>query len=98
MWDERTDVSGTEFDYPPNDSDRTWHMHDDDTWGWGISCSVCLPEPRHGTARWPKGASEVPQLAIRHLRSQNATAMTTRELEREALGDRWDDPKVQRVT
>lgn len=84
-------------DRPANDSEHTWHVHDDDTWGWGTSCSVCLPEPRHGTARWPKSVAERPQVNIRHLRAQNALGMTAREQEREALGDRWDDPKVQRV-
>ena len=28
-------------DYPPSDSNETWHVHDDETWEWGINCDVC---------------------------------------------------------
>lgn len=27
--------------YPPNDSQETWHVHEDETWDWGINCGDC---------------------------------------------------------
>ena len=85
---------GDDYDYPPDNSDRTWHLHDDDTWGWGISCTECLGPPRKGTYRNP---NRPPGAAIHHLKRQNSLSQTTREEEREMLGDRWNDPKVQRA-
>lgn len=74
---------------PAHDSDQTWHEHVDGTWDWGINCLVCC-----------KGRSfdVVPfeGMNIEHLKMQNADGMTVRELEREAIGDRWDDPNVNR--
>lgn len=28
-------------DYPSNDSKDTWHVHEDETWNWGINCDDC---------------------------------------------------------
>jgi hypothetical protein len=75
---------------PPDDSPKTWHVHDDEGWGWGISCDECYTRPD-----WI--GKETVHLAISELKKQNKDGMTTREMEREILGDRWDDPKVQRA-
>lgn len=64
---------------PSNDSVNTWHVHPDDTWGWGIDCSVCYVTPRvvkgyHG-----------PAFNIHHLKRQNAEGTTTASEVREVL-------------
>ena len=63
---------------PPDDSDRTWHVHDDDTWGWDIHCDVCYT-PRVVTPY--RG----PNFAIEILKRQNREGRTSAEEEREVL-------------
>lgn len=87
--DEETIVSYE--DYPADDSPDTWHVHDDG-WGWGISCDDCRQ-----VRRGDEGASTLPQFNIRHLQRQNELGTTSSSEEREALGDRWNDPTVQRA-
>lgn len=86
---EQTVTTGNHFDYPPDDSDETWHVHDDGTWDWGINCSTChtprVPKPYPG-----------PYFSIRHLKAQNALGMTVREWEKDIIGDRNPD-EIQRV-
>jgi len=82
---------GDDYDYPPDDSDRTWHMHDDGTWGWGIKCDICKVEQR-GDAY----AHTLPKFNLHHLKRQNALGITKQSEIKEALGDRWNDPTVER--
>lgn len=72
---------------------KTWHVHDDDTWEWGAVCEVCQVER-------PVGGPGInaPWFNIKQLQKQNATGISTAMEEREALGDRWNDPKIGRVT
>ena len=75
---------------PSSSETKTWHVHDDDTWEWGVVCEVCrVPEPV---------PSPGPYFNIRQLQKQNESGISSRMEEREALGDRWDDPKVGRVS
>lgn len=41
------------MDYPASDSKETWHVHDDDTWGWGVSCDDPEYHPGRGFAKQP---------------------------------------------
>jgi hypothetical protein len=80
-------------DLRPSDAEtKTWHEHDPEkpgSWAWGVSCEECRGEPPvPGTG---------PYFNIRTLQRQNITGMSSRMEEREALGDRWDDPKVGRA-
>ena len=86
--DEQTATTGDDYDYPPDDSDETWHQADDH-WGWGIECPDCN---RKAPIR-----NEGPMLSISTLKRQNLEGRTSREEERDMLGDRWDDPKVGRA-
>lgn len=77
------------LDQPSEDETRTWHVHDEGGWAWGVVCDVCRverPSPPPG-----------PFFNIKMLQKQNATGMSTRMEEREALGDRWNDPRIGRV-
>ena len=89
--DEETVVT-MEEPMPRDDHDRTWHIHEDESWGWGINCADC-----RGERRGADGASTLPHFNIRHLQRQNQLHTTTQGEVREALGDRWDDPTVGRA-
>jgi len=86
--DEQTATMGDDFDYPADDSDTTWHMHDDKTWGWGVNCPVCY------TAPIPKTYTG-PFFNIGHLKMQNVLGKTVREMEKDVIGDRNHD-EIQR--
>jgi len=87
--DEQTVSMGDGDDYPPEDSEDTWHVHDDKTWQWGVNCEVCH------TPKLPKGY-DGPYFNIRHLQTQNVLSVTTAEMEKDIIGD-LDPEKVQRA-
>ncbi len=87
--DEQSVTTGDDFDYPSDDADKTWHMHDDGSWGWDIRCPVCY------TPRVVKPYPG-PYFSIRHLKAQNAVGMTVREWEKDIIGDK-DPDEIQRV-
>jgi len=88
--DEQTVTTGEyEGDYPPDDCDTTWHVHDDKTWAWGINCELCSSGQRI--------RNQAPMLAISTLQRQNIEGRTSREEEREMIGDRWNDEKIGRA-
>lgn len=65
---------GDDFDYPADDSDFTWHMHDDGGWGMGINCEECRGVPT-GRDR----ASTLPYFNITRLKQQNVDGVTVNE-------------------
>lgn len=88
-WDCPNPRGTSNIEQPPNDAPFTWHVHDDGGWGRGAVCEVCVAERPE-----PAGA---PYFNIRHLKRQNITGMSSRMEEREAIGDRWNDPTIDRV-
>ena len=58
----------------PEEPCPTYHIHDDETWGWGATCDGCPPffvakSKRYGGVRF----------SIRHLKAQNDRHYTVRE-------------------
>lgn len=58
----------------PTEPCPTYHVHDDESWEWGIACERCpaprfLPGSRFGGIRF----------SIRHLKLQNEMGQTVRE-------------------
>ena len=86
--DGQTVSMGDEFDTPSDDSDETWHQ-EDDHWGWGITCPACNLKPLI--------RNKAPLLSISTLKRQNVEGLTSREEEREMIGDRWNDEKIGRA-
>ena len=85
--DEETVTTGDDFDYPPDDSDETWHL-EDDHWGWGILCDKCDKKP--------KIRNEAPHFNIHHLKVQNEVGMTVNEWRKDIFADR-DPEEIQRA-
>lgn len=76
---------------PPEDSDQTWHVHDDGTWGWGAICPVCTTRPIETDGK-------IVHFGIHHLKEQNRDGWTVREKQREIEdGAREDGRDITRV-
>jgi hypothetical protein len=64
-----------EGEYPPEDCQYTWHVHDNGSWAWGATCGECVAPPM------PKYRG--PAFNIKRLKADNAGGYTQRELARE---------------
>lgn len=62
--------------YPADDSDKTWHVHDDGSWDWGINCEVC-----HSGRSFDVVPYE--NFNIERLKEQNAEGYTVNEMVQE---------------
>ena len=69
-----------EGEYPSDDCQDTWHIHENSSWAWGINCDDCHTAPDwHGY--------DGPNINIMHLKRQNAEGRTTAEEVREVLSN-----------
>jgi hypothetical protein len=63
-------------DWPKSSETKTYHVHDDQTWEWGVTCEACVAPPFQG-----KGKSV--NFNIARLQAENVGAYTQQELARE---------------
>jgi hypothetical protein len=40
--------------FPDEAADRTWHVHSDNTWGWGVFCDECHTPRSYRNSRNPE--------------------------------------------
>lgn len=76
---------------PGDDEVRTWHVHDNESWQWGVSCWYCKPDEYVAEGK-------TVHFNIYHLRQQTREGWNVKQKQKEIEdGARRDGRDITRV-